>query len=249
MSNLTPKIFPIEYSFKAPINSQKNVKDDQKLITTKNEPDNYNQNETMSTLTKSENNNSNNENVDNELNLKEIKSNITMAENTNNKNNEENMNDINYEKNLRNKLNELKEASNEELRKNCKEYYLISREWMKKLNNYIKDEKAITLSELKKNKDNSDFLLEKEIINRALSYDQDKDKMIILKPIYAFNALYKPCPINKPFWEMIHNTFGLEPEIKEYAELTTTQENEQVYRRDYCKYFKVNCVILPMKRY
>ena len=249
MSNLTPKIFPIENSFKAPINSQKNVKDDQKLITTKNEPDNYNQNETMSTLTKSENNNSNNENVENELNLKEIKSNITMAENTNNKNNEENMNDINYEKNLRNKLNELKEASNEELRKNCKEYYLISREWMKKLNNYIKDEKAITLSELKKNKDNSDFLLEKEIINRALSYDQDKDKMIILKPIYAFNALYKPCPINKPFWEMIHNTFGLEPEIKEYAELTTTQENEQVYRRDYCKYFKVNCVILPMKRY
>ena len=249
MSNLSQKNFLIENSFKTPVNSQKNVKAHQNLLSTKEQLDNKIPIERKTTEILPENKIINNEIVENELNLKEIKSNITMAENTDNDNNEENINDINYEENLRNKLNDLKNASNEELRRNCKEYYLISREWMKKLNDFIKGENNITLSELKIKKDNSDFLLEKEIINRALSYDQDKDKMIILKPIYAFNVLYKPCPINKPFWEMIHNTFKLELEIKEYAELTTTAENEQVYRRDYCKYFKINCVILPMKRY
>ena len=246
MNDLSSKIFPNKNSLKTPINSEKNGKDNKNIIITKNDSDNNIQNETINTAIIPENKNLNNQNVTNELNLREIKSNITMAENT--ENNEEN--DIaNYEENLKNKLNELKFASNEELRGNCKEYYLISREWMIKFNSYLKGEENITLADLKNKKDNDDFLIEKEKIKRALSIDQDKNKMIILKPKYAFCYSYKPCPINKPFWDFIHSKFGLEPEIKEYAEKIENNDGSFSFKRDYCKYVKVNCVILPMKRY
>ena len=84
---------------------------------------------------------------------------------------------------------------------------------MIKLNNYLKGENNVKLEDLKGKKDNDNFLLEKEIKKRALSLNpEEKEKMIILKPKNAFCSSYKPCPINKLFWEKINETFGLEPE-------------------------------------
>ena len=153
-----------------------------------------------------------------------------------------------YEMYLREQLGELKDLSNNELRESCKEYYLISREWMKKLNDFIKGINNINYDDLKDKKDNDDFLIEKEKLNRALSLNQDKEKMIILKPKYAFAFSLKPCPVNKPFWDFITKNFGLAPEIKEYAEPKEVDDGSIIYKRDYCKYVKINCIILPKKR-
>ena len=175
----------------------------------------------------------------------EIENEINME--TNDEKQEENK--INeYETNLRKKLNELKDLSNNELRQNCKEYYLISREWMVKLNDYIKGINDIKIEQLKGKKDNDKFLLEKEIINKALSLDEEKENMIILKPKYAFTSTYKPCPVNKTFWEFITKNFGLEPPVKEFSERIEEENGNITYKRDYCKYVKINCIILPKKR-
>ena len=241
MINLSSKTFPVQNPFKSTNNSQKNGDNTQKVLTIKNALDENIPNSATNASNIPENKIINNQSVENELNMKEIKSNITMAENT-----EENVEE-NWEINLKKKLNELKNISNAEMKRNPKEYYLISREWMKKFNNYIKDEENVTFADLQNKKDNDDFLIEKEKIARALSYNQDKNKMLIVKPLNAFCFLYKPCPINKPYWDMIHTTFGLEPEIKDFPEIIKTDEGD-VVKRDYCKYIKVNCVILPMKR-
>ena len=149
---------------------------------------------------------------------------------------------------LREKLNELKDISNNELRQTCKEYYLIAREWMIKLNDFIKGENNVKLEDLKDKKDNDKFLIEKEKLNRALTLNQDKDKMIILKPKYAFAITLRPCPVNKPFWEFINKNLGLEPEVKDYAEPIEQEDGSITYKRVYCKYVKINCIILPKKR-
>ena len=186
MINLSSKTFPVQNPFKSTNNSQKNGDNTQKILTIKNALDENIPNSATNASNIPENKIINNQSVENELNMKEIKSNITMAENT-----EENVEE-NWEINLKKKLNELKNISNAEMKRNPKEYYLISREWMKKFNNYIKDEENVTFADLQNKKDNDDFLIEKEKIARALSYNQDKDKMLIVKPLNAFCFLYKP---------------------------------------------------------
>ena len=153
-----------------------------------------------------------------------------------------------FEKVLKNKLYELKELSNSELRQNCKEYYLISREWMIKLNEYLKGENDIKFEDLKNKKNNDEFLIEKEILKRALVLNQEKEKMVILKPKYSFVNTLKPCPVNESFWKFISKTFGLEPEVKEYIEEIEEEDGTIIYKRDYCKYIKINCIILPEKK-
>ena len=180
-----------------------------------------------------------------EINSQEIKNEISMEENKE-LNDENNIDD--YELNLKNKLKELKDNSNNELRGQCEEYYLVDRNWMIKLNEYIKGDSSIQLDQLMNNKNNDEFLLEKEKINRALSLNYDKNNMIILKPKYAFCSSFKPCPVNKTFWEFLKNNFGLEPEIKEYSERLELDDGKIMYKRDYCKYVKINCIILPKKR-
>ena len=216
------------------------------IIETKNVKDNNSQNE-LDILDK----NKEIKFLENKVDKKEImvqekeSEDIIMMEDKNN--NEENK--INeFEIHLKNKLNELKDLSNNELRQCCQEYYLISRDWMIKLNDYIKGINDIKLEQLKGKKDNDEFLLEKEKINRALSINQDKDKMIILKPQYAFAVTQKPCPVNKTFWDFITKYFRLEPEVKEYAEPIKEEDGTISYKRDYCKYVKINCIILPKKR-
>ena len=153
-----------------------------------------------------------------------------------------------YEMFLRDKLGELKEISNNELRQTCKEYYLIERNWMIKLNDFIKRENNIKFEDLKDKKDNDEFLIEKEKLSRALTLDQDKDKMVILKPKYAFAFTLRPCPVNKSFWEFINKNLGLEPEVKDYAEPIEHEDGSITYKRVYCKYVKINVIILPQKR-
>ena len=154
-----------------------------------------------------------------------------------------------YEMFLRDKLGELKEISNNELRQTCKEYYLISRQWMIKLNDFIKRENNIKFEDLKDKKDNDEFLIEKEKLSRALTLNgQDKDKMVILKPKYAFAFTLRPCPVNKSFWEFINKNLGLEPEVKDYAEPIEHEDGSITYKRVYCKYVKINVIILPQKR-
>ena len=256
-SNIDPpkNIDLTSYTFKPPNSlmtlntSEKKEKEEQKIITSTIINDNTINNKTISLPQKIENTFSKKQEEKKEINTQEVKSElkndlIIQAK----KEIQEQIKKNEFEMFLRNKLSELKDLSNNELRQSCKEYYLISREWMVKLNNFIKGIDDIKFEDLKDKKDNDDFLIEKEKLNRALTLNQDKDKMVILKPKYAFAITLKPCPINKPFWEFITKNFGLEPEVKEYAEPYEEDDGSIIYKRDYCKYVKINCIILPKKR-
>ena len=242
--DLTSKTLSFQNADKSINKNENNERNNPQIIIAKNEIENFIQNQITIPIHLAQEKNLNNENKENGLKIEEKQSDIIMDENNNIK--EENkLNDL--ENDLKKKLIELKNSSNDELRNNCKEYYLISREWMKKFNNYLKGEENVKLEDLKGVKDNDNFLIEKEIKNRALSLNNEKENMVILKPKCAFCISYKPCPVNKPFWEEIHTVFGLEPEVKEYSE---EEEYNGIikYKRDYCKYVKVNCIILPKKR-
>ena len=243
--DLSSKTLPPQNSIKSLNENEIIESNNPQIIITKNEIENIMQNQLTIPIHLLQENNLNNENKESGLKIEEKLSDVIMEEN--NKLNEENkLND--FETDLKKKLIQLKEASNDDLRDNkCKEYYLISREWMKKLNDYLKGESDIKFENLIGVKSNDDFLIEKEIKNRALSLNNEKDNMLILKPKYAFCFSYRPCPVNKTFWEEIHKIFGLEPEVKEYSE-EEEQDGMIKYTRDYCKYVKINCIILPRKR-
>ena len=225
----------------------KNENNSETLKTTKNENIKSSSNQNSENVNTINTKNSNNNEILNEIEITKLDNNINMKEDK--EINKDNNKSEDYEVNLKKRLNYLKELSNCELKKHCEEYYLIYREWMIKLNNYLKGENNVKLEDLKGKKDNDNFLLEKEIKKRALSLNpEEKEKMIILKPKNAFCSLYKPCPINKLFWEKINETFGLEPEVKEHALKIENEDGSFYYQRDYCKYVKINCIILPKKR-
>ena len=102
MINLSSKTFPVQNPFKSTNNSQKNGDNTQKVLTIKNALDENIPNSATNASNISENNIINNQSVKNELNMKEIKSNITMAENT-----EENVEE-NWEINLKKKIKRIK---------------------------------------------------------------------------------------------------------------------------------------------
>ena len=234
------------------ISTEKKENIDLKLEINKNIDDNDNNPNKNSKLSFSQNEEINfpeNKLSNKEIKTKDIKD--KLANNLDiekNKKIEEENKKREFEKVLKNKLYELKELSNSELRQNCKEYYLISREWMIKLNEYLKGENDIKFEDLKNKKNNDEFLTEKEILKRALVLNQEKEKMVILKPKYSFVNTLKPCPVNESFWKFISKTFGLEPEVKEYIEEIEEEDGTIIYKRDYCKYIKINCIILPEKK-
>ena len=178
---------------------------DEKLVINKNLDDNHenpNQNTILSFSQNKEINFTENKLSNKEIETKEIK--VIRAMNFDvekNKKLEEENNKREFENVLKYKLSELKEKSNMALRQNCKEYYLISREWMIKLNDYIKGMNDIKFEDLKDKKNNDEFLIENEIIERALMSNQEKNKMIILKPKYSFATTLRPCPVNESYWK------------------------------------------------
>ena len=234
------------------LETKKKEKIDEKLVINKNLDDNNenpNQNTILSFSQNKEINFTENKLSNKEIETKEIK--VIPAMNFDvekNKKLEEENNKREFENVLKYKLSELKEKSNMALRQNCKEYYLISREWMIKLNDYIKGMNDIKFEDLKDKKNNDEFLIENEIIERALMSNQEKNKMIILKPKYSFATTLRPCPVNESYWKFIEKMFGLQPEVKEYADEIEEEDGSITYKRDYCKYFKINCIILPKKK-
>ena len=152
------------------------------------------------------------------------------------------------EEKIKDKIKILKNFSNDKLHEGIKEFYLISRDIMVKINNYLSADSDIKFSDLKNPKNNDVFLLDKEIIDKAISLNpEDKNKMIILKPKYAFCNKFKPVPVNKDYWDCLNKYFEIKPEIKEYSEIVD-DKGVISYKRDYCKYIRINCIILPKKR-
>ena len=157
------------------------------------------------------------------------------------------------EKNIamfKNKLMELNGIKNEEFKKDeCKEFYLISRNWFFKFKNAFKNEYCQRLMELKNNNENNNILLERQIIDKML-FLKDEDKNInIIKPKYAFCSKIYPYHTNKGVWDFLQQVFCLYPEIKIESEKIEKEPGKFIYKRDLLKYIKINCILLPPKKY
>ena len=78
---------------------------------------------------------------------------------------------------------------------------------------------------------------------------KDEDKKInIIKPKYAFcNKIY-PYNTNKGFWDFLQQVFCLGPEIKMESEKIEQEPGKFIYKRDFLKYIKINCILLPAKK-
>ena len=171
--------------------------------------------------------------------------------------NENEKNYINYEFNqnltqaeFTNIFNKMKEILKDEFQNNCEEFYLISNNWFKRLNDIIKKDtiKNKNIKELIGKINNNDILIEKDIFNNAYFLDDEKNKMKILKPKYGFCNKIKPYCLNKKLWKFLYQYFGGGPEIKIYSEKILGESGKIYYKRDIFKYVRINCIILPIKR-
>ena len=164
--------------------------------------------------------------------------------NNNINNNEITQENENNRELLKNKFYELKEMNKND---ESKEFYLLPRKWYIKFNEYIKLNLWVNIKQLKGKIDNNDCLIDKNIFENALFLNDEKNKIKILKPKYAFYQSIKPISINKELWEYFHQNFGVGPEIKMYSEKIENESGKFFYKKDIMKYIKINCIILPPK--
>ena len=120
---------------------------------------------------------------------------------------------------FREKYEELKNILYQEFQNyECKEFYLISRNWFLKLIDFLKTLSIELITDLMGKMDNNELLLEREIIDNALFLTDEKKKINIIKPKFVFFNKKKPAFANHQLWEFIHQVFGGGPEIKILAE-------------------------------
>ena len=130
----------------------------------------------------------------------------------------------------------------------CKEFYLIPRHWFKRLREFIDNKSIQILKELKGTMNNSDYLIDKEMIDHALFLNEEEKNINIIKPKYAFFNKIKPLAVNKDLWDFLHKYLGGGPEIKIIAEKQENEAGKITYKREIIKYIRINCIILPEKR-
>ena len=149
----------------------------------------------------------------------------------------------NYE--LKKIYEQLKKESVEELKKpECNEYYFISRKFFVKLRKFLNSYSNKDIYEELGKIKNDEFLIDKKLLDNALYLKDEKESINILKPKYSFCEQYKPLPIFKPFWDFLFENFKGGPEVKESYDYF----NGIKQKRDYAKYVKINCIILPKKK-
>ena len=156
-------------------------------------------------------------------------------------------NNIIYLDSFKNILQHLHNASNEDLRqKSTLEYYLVPKLWLREIFDLIKKEyvESVNIQPI----NNNMFLVDKQTINKAIFLnEEEKNSIIIIKPKYAFCTKIRPYPLNKQLWEFLLSTFGGGPEIKLLKEKKINEKGEETLERDYFRYVKINCIILPRK--
>ena len=185
---------------------------------------------------------SNNE-VKKDNNIMEVIKDINI-ENNIDKNEEKST--ILYDDEFREKLKTFYNISNDRLKENY-EFYLISNEFFSKLKDYMEGKNDDELIKIKSKIKNDECLLDKEIINKALSlHPDDNNNMIILKPIYIFCRKLRPSIIDRDFWIFLKNYFNIEPEIKLKPEKIDIK-GKTIYNKGLCRYIKISCIILPKK--
>jgi hypothetical protein len=176
----------------------------------------------------------------------------TKAE-TNNKNNNQSSQDENnnFLASFKKSFIELREQLFREFKQeNTREFYLISRTWFKKLNDFVKNS-SNNNQNIKEivGKIKNDEILDKQVVNKALFLnDEDKKEIKILKTRFYFCNYHKPLCFNKKLWEFLYKVFGGGPEIKILSEPRMGESGNIIYKREMLKYFKINCIILPMKK-
>ena len=136
---------------------------------------------------------------------------------------------------------------NEYQNNECKEFYLVPREWFSKLREFVKTLNLQTFRELKGKINNNKILIDRQIFEKALLLTEEKNNINIIWPKYAFYYRIKPIVITKQMWDFFQNVFGGGPEIKMYSENVEIEPGKFGYKRDFFKYFRINCIILPPK--
>ena len=161
-----------------------------------------------------------------------------------------NLNNFNYDS-FKRKFSELINQSSNQFKNNIQqEYYLVPRDWIFNLVNLVKLKTSDNQNFYYKigKIDNSDILIDKQILDNALFLnDDEKRNHTIIKPKYHFISKIKPYSVSKELWEFLHSNFGGGPEIKLLKVAKKTDSGEIIYERDFLKYVKINCIILPKK--
>ena len=152
---------------------------------------------------------------------------------------------------FRKTFNELKELLTREFKQeNSREFYLISKNWFRKLNDFLKNNtnNNQNIKELL-GKIKNDEILDKQVMAKALFLnDEDKKEIKILKPKYYLCNYIKPLFLTKKMWDFLYKIFGGGPEIKILSEPRMGDSGNIIYKRDMFKYIRVNCIVLPMKK-
>lgn len=135
---------------------------------------------------------------------------------------------------------------------NTREFYLVSKAWFRKLNEFLKTNTNTNNNQSIKEllgKIKNDEILDKQVVTKALFLnDEDKKEIKILRPRYYFCNHIKPIFLNKKLWEYLYKVFGGGPEIKILSEPRMGESGNIIYKRNMFKYIKINCIILPMKK-
>ena len=151
---------------------------------------------------------------------------------------------VSFKKNF----NDLRDLLTREFKQeNTREFYLISRAWFRKLNDFVKNNSNNNqnIKELL-GKIKNDEILDKQVLTKALFLnDEDKKEIKILKPRYYFCNYIKPINLTKKMWEFLYKIFGGGPEIKVLSEPRMGDSGNIIYKREIFKYIKINCIILP----
>ena len=131
-----------------------------------------------------------------------------------------------------------------------KEFFLLSKKWYNEIfrQTILSHTKIEPYKDMNLNIDNNDILIEKEIFDKALFLEGEKQMINIIKPKYEFCNNIKPIKLNKKLWEFFQNTFGGGPEIKIYSQKEITPE-KTIYKLENLPYIRINCIILPTKNY
>lgn len=155
------------------------------------------------------------------------------------------------EDNFRRKFIELRAQASKEVKDdNCEEIYLIPRKWFGKLINYINNNSSQNenIKELLGKINNEELLIEKQIFNKALFLDDEKNEMKILKTRFGLCNAVRPVSINRQFWKFLYKIFGGGPEIRIRSEKILDDSGKIIYKKDIFKHIKINCIILPKKK-
>ena len=85
-------------------------------------------------------------------------------------------------------------------------------------------------------------------MDKMLFLKNEDKKINIIKLKYAFcNKIY-PYNKNKGVWDFIQEVFCLGPAIKIESKKIEQQQGKFIYKRDFLKYIKINCILLPPKK-